>query len=164
MVCTKCTISGRVACVVPINISHGTGEANVVEGQSYHAPSLPQLQVTGGPQQSVKRNRNAEHRQCHHACRQQMEEARKAICPIYTGREVQPSVSSERHQTREVCVWIPKDRAHEAHVSKALSCRRDVQQCEVCVFSQRYETCVSMSKREAHEVRVSQMSPGKRDN
>ena len=39
------TISGRVAGVVHVNFSHETREANVVEGQSCHASSLPQLQV-----------------------------------------------------------------------------------------------------------------------
>ena len=65
---------------------------------------------------------------------------------------------------REVCVWIPKLRAHEALISEALPHRRDVQQREVRVSSQRYESRVSMSKREAHEVHISQMSPDKCDN
>ena len=36
-------ISGCIARVVRVNVSHETREANVVEGQSCHAPSLPQL-------------------------------------------------------------------------------------------------------------------------
>ena len=43
-----------------------------------------------------------------------MEEAEKAIYPADTGHEVQPRISSEQYQMREVCVWIPKRRAHEA--------------------------------------------------
>ena len=81
-----------------------------------------------------------------------MKEAGKAICPVETGCEVQPRVSSEQHQTREVCVWIPKRRAHEARVFEALPRRRNVQQREVRLTSQRYETRVFMSKREAHKV------------
>ena len=93
-----------------------------------------------------------------------MEEAEKTICPVDTGREAQASVSFELHQTREVCVWIPKCRAHEARISKALSHRRDIQQREVRVSFQRHKTCAFMPERGTHEVRVSQVSPDKRDN
>ena len=77
MACANSVIYGHIARVVRINVSHETGEANVIEGQSYHVPSLPQLQITGGSQQPVKRNGNAERRQRHHARRQQMQEAEK---------------------------------------------------------------------------------------
>ena len=63
MVCANNVISGRVACAVRINVSHETREANVVEDKSFHAPSLPQLQITGGSQQPVKCNQNIERRQ-----------------------------------------------------------------------------------------------------
>ena len=43
-------ISGCVTYVACVNVSHETREANVIEGQSCHALSLPQLQVTGGSQ------------------------------------------------------------------------------------------------------------------
>jgi len=65
---------------------------------------------------------------------------------------------------REVRVWIPKRRAHEARVSEALPHRRDVQQCKVRVSSQRYETRVSTPEHGTREVRVSQMSLDKHDN
>ena len=119
-------ISGRVMRVDCVNVSLETREANVVEGHSCHVPPLPQLQVTGGPQQHVKRNWNVERRQRHCARRQQMKEVRKAICPANTGREAQARISSEQHQTREVRVWIPKRRAHEVRVSEALPHKRDV--------------------------------------
>jgi len=48
MACANSTISGRVALVIRFNVSHETCEANVIEGKSCHAPSLPQLQVTVG--------------------------------------------------------------------------------------------------------------------
>jgi len=60
MACANIVISARVARVVRINVSHETREANVIEGQSCHAPSLPQLQVIGTSQQLVKHNRNVE--------------------------------------------------------------------------------------------------------
>jgi len=47
---TNRDISGHVTLMARINVSDETREANVVEGQSYHTPSLLQLQVTGGPQ------------------------------------------------------------------------------------------------------------------
>ena len=67
-----------------------------------------------------------------------MEESRKIICLADTGCEAQPLVSSKLHQMHEVRAWIPKLRAHEACVSEALPHRRNVQQCEICVSSQRH--------------------------
>ena len=93
-----------------------------------------------------------------------MEEARKIICPTDIGCEAQAHVSSELHQTREVRVWISKHKAHEARVSEALPRRRDIQQHEVHVSSQRHETRVSTSECRTHEVWVSQVSPNKCDN
>ena len=63
MACANSVIPGRVTSVVRINISNKTCEANFIEGQSCHAPTLniPQLQATKGSQQSVKHNQNAEH-------------------------------------------------------------------------------------------------------
>ena len=75
----------------------------------------------------MKHNWNTERRQRHHARRQQMEESGKTICLIDTGREAQARVPSELHQTREVCIWIPKRRAEEARVFEILPHRRDVQ-------------------------------------
>ena len=60
MVCVNKAISGCVTRVASVNVSHETREANVVGGQYGHALPLPQLQVTGGSQQPVKRNQNAE--------------------------------------------------------------------------------------------------------
>jgi len=91
-----------------------------------------------------------------------MKEAEKTICLVDTGRESQARIPSELYQTREVCVWILKHRAKEVSISKTLSHRRNVQQREVRVSSQRYETRVSTSEHEAYEVRISQLSPGKR--
>ena len=48
-----------------------------------------------GPQQPMKHNRNAEHQQRRRAHRQQMEEAKKAICLVDTERGAQAHVSSE---------------------------------------------------------------------
>ena len=112
----------------------------------------------------MKRNQNAERQKRRHACRQQMKEAGKSICPADTRDEVQPCVSSEQYQTREVWVWIPKRRAYEARIFEALPRRCNVQQHDVCVSSQRYETRVSTLERGTHEVHVSQMSPDKCDN
>ena len=71
MICTNRAISGLVTCVAPVNVSHETREANVIEGQSCHVPPLniPQLQVTRSYQQPVKRNRDVECRQRHHVRR-----------------------------------------------------------------------------------------------
>ena len=63
MACANNAISRRVARVVRVTVSHKTREANVVEGQSGHAPPLPQLQVIRDPQQPMKHNRNIEHQQ-----------------------------------------------------------------------------------------------------
>ena len=71
---------------------------------------------------------------------------------------------SELHQTREVCVWISKHKAKEAYISEALPYRRDVQQCEVRVSSQKHETRVSKTEHGTKKVRVSQMSLAERDN
>ena len=51
MACTNRAISGCVARVAGVNVSYETHEANIVEGQSCHAPALniPQLQVIGAP-------------------------------------------------------------------------------------------------------------------
>ena len=90
-----------------------------------------------------------------------MEEAVKAICSADIKCGSQDRVSSEKHQTREPHVFISKCRVHEVCVSRVLSQRRDVQQCEVIVFSQRHETFVSILKCGAHEVRISEASPHK---
>ena len=45
---TNSAISSRVARMARVNVSHKTREANIIEGQSCHAPPLPQLQVIGG--------------------------------------------------------------------------------------------------------------------
>jgi len=63
MAYTNSVISGRAVRLIRINVSNEIREANVFEGQSCHAPSLPQLQVIRGPQQPVKCNQNAECRQ-----------------------------------------------------------------------------------------------------
>jgi len=84
-----------------------------------------------------------------------MEKAEKTICPVDIGWEAQACVSFELHQMCEVCIWILKHKAHEARVFEALPCRRDVQQYEVRVSSQRHETCVSTLERGTQEVRVS---------
>ena len=68
--CANNAISGRVARVIRVNVSHETREANVIEGQSCHTPPFPQLQVTRDPQQPMKRNRNIERRQRYRARRQ----------------------------------------------------------------------------------------------
>jgi len=87
-----------------------------------------------------------------------MEEARKVICLADVGREVQARISSEQHQMRGVRVWKPKHGAYETRVSEALPHRCDVQQCDVCISSQRYETRVSTLEHRTHEVRISQVS------
>ena len=84
-----------------------------------------------------------------------MEESEKTICSIDTRCGAQACIPSKLHQTRKVCVWVPKLRAEEAHVSETLPHRGDVQQREVCVSSQRHEIRVSTLEREAHEVCVS---------
>jgi len=43
-----------------VNVSHETREVSVADIQPVHAHPLPQFQVTGGSQQPVRRNRNAE--------------------------------------------------------------------------------------------------------
>ena len=77
-----------IAHVARVNVSHETREANDDEGQSRRTSPLqiPQLQVTGGLQQLVKRNLNAESQQRRHADRQQIEETEKAICSADTER------------------------------------------------------------------------------
>ena len=52
MAFTNRAIFGRVVCVARVNISHETRKANVVEGQSSHAPTvnIPQLLVIRGSQ------------------------------------------------------------------------------------------------------------------
>jgi len=52
----------------------------------------------------------------------------KIIYPADTGREAHVCISSEPHQTREVCFWIPKCRAQEARVSEVSPPRRNIQQ------------------------------------
>jgi len=42
------TISDCVTCMAHVNVSHETREANIIEGQSCHAPPLPQVQVNQG--------------------------------------------------------------------------------------------------------------------
>ena len=91
-----------------------------------------------------------------------MQKVRK--CPADIEREAQACISSEPHQTREVCVWIPKRRAQEARISEALPHRCDVQQREVHVPSQRHETRISTTERGTHKVCVSQVSLDKCDN
>ena len=41
MACAKSVISGHVTRVARVNVSHETREANVVEGQTCHAPPFP---------------------------------------------------------------------------------------------------------------------------
>ena len=86
-----------------------------------------------------------------------MQEAGKTLCPADIEHEAHACISSESHQTREVSVWIPKRRAQKAHVSEVSPPRRNVQQHEVCAFSQRHKFRISMTKRGTHKVRVSQV-------
>ena len=71
-----------------------------------------------------------------------MQEARKIIYLADTGHEAHVCISSEPHQTREVCFWIPKCRAQEARVSEVSPPRRNIQQREVRVSSHRHEARV----------------------
>ena len=50
-----------------------------------------------------------------------MQEAEKIIYLTDTRHEDHACISSEPYQMREVCVWIPKHRAEEAHISETLS-------------------------------------------
>ena len=93
-----------------------------------------------------------------------MEEARKIICPVNIKREAPACVSSQQHQMCEVRVLIPKCRAYEARISEALPHRRDVQQHEVRISSQRHEIRISTSEWGTHEVHIFQVSPDKCDN
>jgi len=92
-----------------------------------------------------------------------MEEAEKAICSVEIECGAQAPISSKQHHTREPRVSISKCGVHEVCISRVLPQRRDVQQCEVRVFSQRHETRVSIPKCRAHEVCVSKTSPHKRE-
>ena len=51
MACTNWVISGRVARVARVNVFREAREANVVEGQFFHAPPLniPQFQIIRVP-------------------------------------------------------------------------------------------------------------------
>jgi len=102
----------------------------------------------------MKRNQNAKRRQRRRTRRQQMQEAGKIIYPADTGREAHACVSSKLYQTREVCVWIPKRKAKEARISEALAPRRNAQESEVRVSSNRYETRVSTTECGTHKVCV----------
>ena len=112
----------------------------------------------------MRYNQNAERRERHRACRQQMKEAGKSIYPTDTIREAQAHVPSELQKTREVRVWIPKHRAQKAHISEALPHRRDVQQHEIRISPQRHETRVSTIKRETQKVLISQVSLARCNN
>ena len=87
--------------------------------------------------------------------RQQMQETGKIICPVDTGREAHSCIASELHQTREVCVWIPKCKAQEDRDSEASPHnRRNAQQHELCVSSSRHETRISTIEHGTHKVCV----------
>jgi len=88
----------------------------------------------------------------------------KIIYPTDTGREAHACVSSKPHQTRKVCIWIPKRRAQEARISEASPLRRNVQQREVFTSSQRHETRVSTTECMTHKVCISQVLLDKHDN
>jgi len=62
-IAVKSAMAGRITREAHVNVSLKTREASVVESRFGHALPLPQLQVTRGSQQPIKRNRNAERRQ-----------------------------------------------------------------------------------------------------
>jgi len=63
VVCAEIIMAGCTTRNARVNVFHETREANVVDGQTGHTCPLPQLQVTRGSQQPVRRNRNAERQQ-----------------------------------------------------------------------------------------------------
>ena len=114
-------MANRVTFKARVNVSHETREV-----QPAHTHPLPQLQVTGGSQQPVRRNRNAERRQRRRARQLQTQEGRTTICSADTEREAQARVSSELCQTREVCIWRLKREAQEACIAEASPLKCDV--------------------------------------
>ena len=56
-------MANRIIRNAHVNVSHETREDSVADAQPAHARPLPQLQVTRGTQQPVRRNRNTERRQ-----------------------------------------------------------------------------------------------------
>jgi len=101
----KSAMANRITRNARVNVSHETCEVSVTDVQPVHARPLPQLQVTGGSQQPVWCNWNAERRQRQRARQLLTQEARTKICSIGTGCEVQARVSSEPRQTRGLRVW-----------------------------------------------------------
>jgi len=136
VVCAGSIMAGRIM----RNASVKTREASVVDGQIGHTRPLPQLQITGGSQQPVRRNQNVERRQRRRARQLQTQETGTTICPADTKRESQARVSSKLRQMREVCIWRPKCEAQKACVSETSPLKRDNQQHEVRPSSQRHET------------------------
>jgi len=127
----KSAMANHITCKARVNVSHETCEVSVVDVQPAHTRPLSQLQVTGGSQQLVRRNRNAERRQRRRARQLQTQEAGTticpAICPTDTEREAQARVSSEPRLTREVHFCRPKREAHKTCASEALLPKHDVQ-------------------------------------
>jgi len=147
-----------------VNVSHETREVSIADIQPIHARPLTQFQVTGGSQQPVWRNWNAERRQRRCTRQLQAQEAGTTICLADTECEAQARVSSELRQMHEVRVWRPKHEAQQACVSETSLPKRDVQQREGYAFSPRHKTRISATSREIEKARVSQPSLTKRDN
>jgi len=104
-------MANRITSKPHVNVFHETSEVNVIDVQPAHTRPLPQLQVTRGSRQPVRRNRNAECRQRRRARQLQAQEAGATIYPADTECEAQARVSSELRQMHEVRVWRPKREA-----------------------------------------------------
>ena len=95
----KDVVANRIIRNARVNVSHETREVNVADVQPIHARPLPQLQVTGGSHQPVRRNRNADRRQRRRVHQLQAQEAGTTVCPTDVGCEVQARVSSVTSDT-----------------------------------------------------------------
>jgi len=56
----KSVMANHITRNTHINVSHETREVSIADIQLVHACSLPQFQVTGGSQQPIRRDQNAE--------------------------------------------------------------------------------------------------------
>jgi len=107
----KSAMANHITRNTRVNVSYKTREVGVADIQPIHACILPQFQVTGGFQQPVRCNWNAEHRQRQRARQLQPLEAGAAIYPADTECEAQARASFELRQTHKVRVWRPKREA-----------------------------------------------------
>ena len=86
----KSVTADHIARNTRINVSHGTRVVGITDIQPVHARTIPQLQVTGGSQQPVRRNRNAERQQRRRTCQLQAQEAGTIICPADIEARLRP--------------------------------------------------------------------------